>query len=116
MNVNERVMNALKDIGIPVSFLKNSDNPKPPIYITFFEVTGIPILHSDNKAKGRTVTIQVDLWGTYGNSLFKLQKDVITAMEEVGFRLSAIRPDMYEEETNIVHKPLEFKLLVKRSE
>lgn len=113
MNVHQVVITALKNIGAPVSFLKNIDNPKPPIYVTFFEVAGIPTNHSDNKAKNRAITVQVDIWATYGNSLFILKKDIIKAMKEAGFSLTAVRADMYEVDANLVHKPLEFEILDK---
>lgn len=113
MNVQQVFTSALKDVGVPVSFLKNISSPKPPIYITFFEVVGIPTNYSDNKAKNRTITVQVDIWATYGSSLFKLQKDIIGAMEIAGFKLKAVRADMYEVDTNLVHKPLEFEILDK---
>ena len=46
MSINKEVTNALKDIGIPVSF-QTSKNEKYP-YITFFTYLDRGTLHSDD--------------------------------------------------------------------
>ena len=107
-NLNSKVVNALKNIDVPVNFIKRA---KAPISISFFIINGIPEKFEDDGYKYIEYSIQIDIWAEYGNSITQLTKDVINAMEWSGFSLTHIRADMYESDTNIVHKPLEFRYL-----
>lgn len=107
--MNSKVIKALKDISVPVNFIKR-DN-KVSTSISFFVVNGMPSKFEDDGYEYIEHLIQIDIWAEYGNSITKITKDVINAMEVAGFTLSSIRADMYESDTNIVHKPIEFRYL-----
>lgn len=108
IDINKEVIKTLKDIGVPVSFLTCKQQPKPDVYVTFFEVLANNEDYADDKATTDTHLIQVDIWALYGNSIASLKEKIIKAMENNSFKLKAINADQFEEETNLIHKAIEF--------
>lgn len=109
MNVNIAIMQTLKDIGVPVSFLVCKEEPKPALYVTFFEVNADESDYADDKAITEEINVQVDIWATFGSSISGIRKSIITSMKSNGWALTNQGTDLYESDTNVLHKVLEFK-------
>jgi hypothetical protein len=106
MSINQLVINALKDIGVPVSFQVYSGTADT--YITFFCYLENGELYADDIQQGTAYYVQVDVWskGNYSS----IVEQVKSAMKQAGFSfLSAY--DLYEEDVKIYHKVLRFYYL-----
>jgi len=106
MNINQLVINALKNINVPVSFQTYSGTADT--YITFFCYLETGELYSDDIQQGTGYYVQVDVWskGNYSSVV----EQVKLAMKQAGFSfLSAY--DLYEEDVKVYHKVLRFYYL-----
>lgn len=102
--INERVVQALSQLSVPVHFRRYTG--KSGQYITFFEYSGISQMDADDRERIHGHFVQVDIWSRmdYGELLSKVKR----AMAAAGFSSKGDGPDMYEEETGLYHKPLRF--------
>lgn len=103
MSINKEVTNALKDIGIPVSF-QTSKNEKYP-YITFFTYFDRGTLHSDDTETITGYFIQIDIWSK--TDYTELVKKVHQSMLAANF-IKQRYYDLYEEDTKVYHKVMRF--------
>lgn len=113
-NLNSKILKTLENVGVPVSFIKR--DKKAPIEITFFTINGTPDNFNDNNYECIEHLIQVDIWAKYGNSITDITRKVIKAMQDNNFYLSSVRADMYESDTDMIHKPIEFRYIENKSE
>jgi hypothetical protein len=101
--INNKVIEALKSLNVPVSFQKY--NGKQSTYITFFNYLEQGEQYADNEEKATGYYIQIDLWSK--NDYTELVKSVKNAMKAAGFiRTSAA--DLFESDTKIYHKAMRF--------
>ncbi|MCQ4922189.1 hypothetical protein NE686_03775 [Tissierella carlieri] len=103
MSINKYVTEALKDIGIPVSF-QISKNEKYP-YITFFTYLDRGTLHSDDEEKVTGYFIQIDIWSK--NDYTDIAKEVHQSMLTANF-IKQRYYDLYEKDTKVYHKVMRF--------
>jgi hypothetical protein len=105
MNINPMILNALKNLGIPVSF--QTYKGSSTTYITFFEYNQFSAFNADNDEIITAYFIQVDVWskGDYTS----LVEQVREKMKEINFRRTS-EVDIYEQDTEIYHKALRFRL------
>lgn len=107
MKFNKLIKDTLNDIGCPVSFIENTQDKKPDIYVTFSNMPSTPVVFADDKENIREYNFQVDIWCKYGKSYASIMDIIIEKMQAAGFKYID-GPEMYEEETKIIHKVLQF--------
>lgn len=101
--INSLIIEALKPLGIPVSFQKY--NGKESTYITFFNYLEQGEQYADNEEKETGYYIQLDLWSK--NDYTELAHNIKDYMKAAGFiRTSAA--DLFESDTKIYHKVMRF--------
>lgn len=103
MSINSIILNALKDVGVPVSFQTYSGTATT--YITFFEYNQYPNLVADDEEIRTNHSIQVDIWSN-GN-YFALADKVKAALKAADF-VRTFETDLYETETKTYHKVMRF--------
>ncbi|NBI30736.1 hypothetical protein [Chengkuizengella marina] len=104
MSINSIVINALKDISIPVAFQNYTGSEK--IYITFFEYNQTSALNTDDEEQRTAHYIQVDVWSNtdYTNIVDQVKERM--KLEDFSRTSEA---DFYEKDTSIFHKAIRFK-------
>jgi len=106
MSLNQLVMNALKNIGVPVSFQTYVGTADT--CITFFCYLETGELYSDDTQQATGYYVQVDVWSKGNYSA--IVEQVKLAMQNAGFSfLSAY--DLFESDTATYHKVLRFYYL-----
>lgn len=103
MSINYEVTEALKNIGVPVSF-QTSKNDKYP-YITFFTYLDRGTLHSDDSENITGYFIQIDIWSE--TDYTQLVKEVHQSMLSANF-IKQRYYDLYEKDTKVYHKVMRF--------
>jgi hypothetical protein len=95
----------VEDEEIPVEYLKYKGKSKT--YVTYTFTDDRPSLFGDNKEIGSIVNIDIDIFSD-GNFL-AIEEKVKEVMEENNFIRTGCSPDMYEEDTGLYHKTIEFE-------
>lgn len=99
--MNKLIIDTLKLLGIPVSFMKYKG--QEPTYITFFSYDGRPGLQADDREKQAKYYYQIDIWSK--DDYTELVNNVRQALLNVGF-LRINEFDLFEEDTGYYHKVL----------
>lgn len=112
-NIYAKVNKALDEgiLGCKVQKIKRDADSN--ISISYILHAGIGKYYVSDRLTHIEYEIQVDIWTDYETSNHALVEKAIQLMRENGFGLVSIRPDMYEPNVNIVHKPIIFKYLEK---
>lgn len=106
--MNKQIIDALKNLGIPVSFQKYSGTKQPDgtikmldTYITFFNYLENLEDYANNEATSESYYIQIDVWskGDYET----LIKSVLENLKIAGFRRTYVT-ETYENDTKLYHK------------
>lgn len=112
VNMIDTVGNALKNDAVlkgivnnRVYWLRPVNNTYP--YITYFEVVNTETESADDEEYADEIEIQVDIWSQ--GSTIPIAKEVQRIMRKLGFIHQAL-PDMYEENTQVFHKPIRFTI------
>lgn len=103
MSINRDVIEALKDISVPVSFQTYTGSEET--YITFFTYLDKPELHSDDKELATGYYVQVDIWSKVDYT--ELSKEVHQSMLTAYFTKLNFY-DLYEEDLKVYHKVMRF--------
>ena len=90
---------------IPVEYIKYKGNST--IYITYTFTDDAPALFGENKEIGSIIRVDIDIFSN-GNYL-AIQNKVEEIMEENNFIRTGCSPDMFEEDTGLYHKTIEFE-------
>lgn len=103
MSINQAVMTALKEIGVPVRFQTYTGTADS--YITFFTYLEKPEQHADDKERTTGYYVQIDVWskGDYTNLVNAVHKKMLAA----GFTKQYFY-DLYENDLKIYHKAMRF--------
>ena len=99
------------------------NNPRAPDkqrnifpYLTMFEMLNRNTEFADDKALMNTVNIRIDIWSDR-NNLFELSAEVQRCIESTFAMCSVeLQSDMYEEDTNIYHKPINVTIKTNKME
>lgn len=112
-NIYTKVTQALneEELGCKVRKIKRDTDDK--ISVSYILHPSIPVQHYDDTYHMIEHEVQVDIWADYEVSIHSMIEKVIRLMKENGFMLVSIRADMYEPDTNIIHKPILFSYLEK---
>jgi hypothetical protein len=103
MSINQAVMTALKEIGVPVRFQTYTGTADS--YITFFTYLEKPEQHADDEERITSYYVQVDVWSK-GN-----YTDLVNAVHEKMLAAGFIKQnfyDLYEDDLKIYHKAMRF--------
>ncbi len=103
MSINQEVITALKDIGVPVSF--QTYTGAADTYITFFTYLDKPEQHADDKETIAGHYVQIDVWSK--KDYTDLVKAVHEKMLDAGFTKQSFY-DLYEDDVKIYHKAMRF--------
>ena len=103
MSINQEVLQALRDIGVPVSFQNYTG--KADTYITFFTYLDKPEQHADDAELITGHYVQVDVWSRADYT--ELVGSVYENMLAAGFSKQNFY-DLYEEDLEIYHKVMRF--------
>lgn len=105
MSINQEVLQALGDVGVPVQFQHYSGTVDP--YITFFIYLDKPEQHADDEEIITGHYVQVDVWskGDYTGLVNAVHQKMLAA----GFIKKAYY-DLYEQDLKIYHKAMRFQL------
>ncbi len=90
---------------IPVEYIKYKGDSKT--YVTYTFTDDDPTLFGEDKEIGSVVSIDIDIYSD-GNYL-AIQEEVERIMEDNEFIRTGSSPDMYEEDTGLFHKTIEFE-------
>lgn len=112
-NIYSKVSNTLdeKILGCKVQKIKRDAESK--VSISYILHPSIPREYINDKPTYLEHEVQIDVWTDYEVSNHTYVEKIVGLMRSNGFGLVSIRSDMYEPETNIIHKPLLFKYLEK---
>ena len=101
--MNKEVIEALRDIDVPVRF--QTYTGKEHTYITFFTYLDKPELYSDDRELITGNYIQIDVWSK--EDYTSLSKQVHRKMIDAGFTKISFY-DLYEEDLKVYHKVMRF--------
>lgn len=110
MNHYELLNSIFKDFKVdkkkvPVSYLKYEGKEKT--YVTYTFTDDRPKLFAENKELASAISIDIDIFSD-GNFL-AIEDKVKKIMENNDFIRIGSSPDMYEEDTGLYHKTIEFE-------
>ena len=103
MSINQEVLTALEDIGVPVRFQTYTGTAHP--YITFFTYLDKPEQHADDRELTTGYYVQVDVWSK--GDYTALVKTVHERMLTAGFSKLNFY-DLYEDDVKTYHKVMRF--------
>ena len=92
-------------VQIPVEYLKYKGNSKT--YVTYTFTGDDPSLFGEDKEIGSIISVDVDVFSD-GNFV-AIQEKIEQLMEDNGFIRTGTSPDLYEEDTKLFHKTIEFE-------
>lgn len=90
---------------IPVEYIKYKGNSKT--YVTYTFTGDDPTLFGEDKEIGSIVSVDVDIFSN--KNYLAIQNAIETIMENNNFIRIGCSPDMYEEDTGLYHKTIEFE-------
>ena len=94
----------VEDKKIPVEFITYTGKNKT--YITYTFIDDEPALFAEDQEVGSVIYIDIDIFSN-GNYL-AIEKRIKEVMKENNFVRIGSSPDMYENDTGLYHKTLEF--------
>lgn len=103
MSISSLIIDTLKPLGAPVSFLAYAGTSRP--YIVFYEIDQRAGFTSDNAETITEYIMQVDVFhtGNYNSLVYSVKQ----SMHDAGFRRMN-EYDFFEADTKLYHKVLRF--------
>lgn len=95
----------LDDEKIPVEYIKYKGKKKT--YVTYTFTDDDPKLFGEDKEIGSVISVDIDIYSD-GNYL-AIQDAIQIIMENNEFIRTGCSPDMYEEDTGLYHKTIEYE-------
>jgi len=92
-------------VTIPVEYIKYKGRSKT--YVTYTFTDDDPKLFGEDKEIGSVISVDIDIYSD-GNYL-AIQDAIENLMEDNDFIRTGSSPDMYEEDTGLFHKTIEFE-------
>lgn len=110
-NIYKKVSTALNEevLGCRVQKIKRDANARQSI--SYLLHPSIAIQHANDCVTHIEHEVQVDIWSDIELSIHELTSKVIKLMRDNGFMLISVRSDIFESETNIIHKPVIFSYI-----
>ena len=107
--LNRKLMDLLKNLSIPISYMRNLDEEKPPIYAVYYNLGDSGAGYAYDKATATIKTVQINLYAAATVDYSSAQLEIVQALTSAGF-IFTDRPESYLETTDTIMKPLEFSL------
>lgn len=115
-NIYAKVTQALDEKVLGCKVQKIKRDPEAQLSISYILHPSIPREYVNDKPTCMEHEVQVDIWADYEVSIHETLVKVVKAMRENGFGLVSIRSDMYEPDTNLLHRPILFSYIEKLNE
>ena len=93
------------DEKIPVEYIKYKGKKKT--YVTYTFTSDDPELFGEDKEIGSVINVDIDIYSN--KNYLAIQSRIEELMEENGFIRTGTSPDLYEEDTKLFHKTIEFE-------
>ena len=90
---------------IPVEYIKYKGNSKT--YVTYTFTNDDPSLFGEDKEIGSIISIDIDIYSD--NNYLAIQEKIEELMENNDFIRTGCSPDMFEDDTGLFHKTIEFE-------
>ena len=90
---------------IPVEYIKYKGNSKT--YVTYTFTNDDPSLFGEDKEIGSVISIDIDIYSD--KNYLAIQEKIEELMENNDYIRTGCSPDMYEEDTGLFHKTIEFE-------
>lgn len=90
---------------IPVEYIKYKG--KSQVYVTYTFTGDDPALFGEDKEIGSIASVDIDIYSN--TNYLAIQERIEELMEENNFIRTGCSPDMYEEDTGLFHKTIEFE-------
>ena len=90
---------------IPVEYIKYKGNSKT--YVTYTFTDDDPTLFGEDKEIGSVIGIDIDIYSD--RNYLAIQQRIEEIMEDNDFIRTGCSPDMFEEDTGLFHKTIEFE-------
>ena len=90
---------------IPVDYLKYKGKSKT--YVTYTFINDDPELFAEDKEVASIITLDIDIFSD--RNYLAIETAIKDLMEENNFIRTGNSPDMYEEDTGLYHKTIEFE-------
>ena len=90
---------------IPVEYIKYKGNSKT--YVTYTFTDDDPTLFGEDKEIGSVISIDIDIYSD--RNYLAIQQKIEEIMEDNDFIRTGCSPDMFEEDTGLFHKTIEFE-------
>lgn len=103
MTINQRILQTLKTVGVPVSFQQYSGQVSS--YVTFFTYLESGEQYADDREAVTRFSVQLDVWSKQDYT--ELVNTVDQAMHAAGFVKNGYF-DLYETDTQMYHKAMRF--------
>ena len=90
---------------IPVEYIKYKGNSKT--YVTYTFTSDDPELFGEDKEIGSVLSVDIDIYSN--KNYLAIQSRIEELMENNDFIRTGCSPDMYEDDTGLFHKTIEFE-------
>lgn len=90
---------------IPVEYIEYQGRSKT--YVTYTFTNDDPTLFAEDKEIGSVVSVDIDIFSD--RNYLAIENKIREVMEENNFIRSGCSPDMYEKDTGLYHKTIEFE-------
>ncbi len=90
---------------IPVEYIKYKGNSKT--YVTYTFTNDDPSLFGEDKEIGSVISVDIDIYSD--RNYLAIQDKIEEIMENNDYIRTGCSPDMYEDDTGLFHKTIEFE-------
>lgn len=90
---------------IPVDYIEYTGKSKT--YVTYTFTNDEPLLFGEDKEIGSVVSIDIDIFSD--KNYLAIEDKIIEIMNDNNFIRTGCSPDMYERDTGLYHKTIEFE-------
>lgn len=101
---NTEILNLTSDKKI---YFIHAKNPTPP-YLEYQVILSKGSEYSEGRMNYINHLVQIDIFST--GDYTKLETTILNKLIEDGFEFKPGSPDLYEEKTNLYHKPIRFEI------
>ena len=90
---------------VPVEYIEYTGRSKT--YVTYTFTNDEPSLFGDDKEIGSVVSVDIDIFSD--KNYLAIENKIIEIMNDNNFIRTGCSPDMYEKDTGLYHKTIEFE-------
>ena len=105
----ETVLSNITVDGKSVPFAHIKFTKQASLYITYQFINERPELCADDLPETSVVEVDIDIYSRSRNSLIAAQSEILTAFIGAGWTWVELSPEMYEEDTKLIHRTVTFE-------